>query len=145
MAEIGALLDALTDAISSQDEERVVRCFSPRAVFVTPAGVVEGREQIGWYFRQLFTAFPDMHNETTTWAVLDDTIVTEWTFSGTHTGPLLLPGGTEIMGTGRRVVLPAAGAYTMGDDGAFASGRVYYDQLAFYRQTGCDLRLRRTV
>ncbi|MEV4460442.1 nuclear transport factor 2 family protein [Microbispora sp. NPDC049633] len=145
MSEIGALLDALTDAISSQDEERVLRCFGTRAVFVTPAGVMEGHEQIGWYFRQLFTAFPDMHNETTTRTVLGDTIVVEWTFSGTHIGVLLLPGGTEITGTGRRVVLPAAGAYTMGDDGVFASGRVYYDQLTFYRQTGCDLRLRRTA
>ncbi|MEU8056179.1 ester cyclase [Microbispora bryophytorum] len=145
MTEIDALLDALTDAINSQDEERVLRCFATGAVFVTPAGVLEGHEQIGWYFRQLFTAFPDIHNEIITRAVLDDTIITEWTFSATHAGVLLLPGGTEIMGTGRRVVFPAAGAYTIGDDGVFASARVYYDQLTFYRQTGCDLRLRRTA
>ncbi|MBE3014613.1 nuclear transport factor 2 family protein [Microbispora sp. NEAU-D428] len=144
MAEIGALFDALTDAINVQDVYRVVHCFSPGAVFVTPGGVTEGHEQIGWYFRQLFTAFPDMRNEITAWTVLDDTIIAEWTFSGTHTGALLLPGGAEIAGSGRRIVLPAAGAYTM-EDGVFASGRVYYDQLALYRQTGCDLRLRRTA
>ncbi|WP_432870569.1 ester cyclase [Microbispora rosea] len=145
MAEINALLDAITDAISSHDEERLLRCFHRGAVVVTPAGVLEGHEQIGWYFRQLFTAFPDLHNEITTRAVLDDSVVTEFTFSGTHTGVLLLPGGTEVMGTGRRVVFPAAVSYTMGDDGVFASGRFYYDQVAFYRQTGCHLRLRRTV
>ncbi|MGW5264493.1 ester cyclase [Microbispora sp. NPDC004025] len=145
MAEIVALLETLADAINSHDEERVVRCFAAGAVFVTPAGVMEGHEQIAWYFRQLFTAFPDMHNVTTARAVLDDTVVVEWTFRGTHTGVLLLPGGTEITGSGRPVVFPAAGAYTMGDDGVFASGRVYYDQLAFYHQTGCDLRLRRTA
>ncbi|MEV4295663.1 ester cyclase [Microbispora rosea] len=145
MTEIGALLDAFTDAISSHDEERLLRCFQRGAVFVTPAGVLEGHEQIGWYFRQLFTAFPDLHNEITTWAVLDDSVVTEWTFSGTHTGVLLMPGGTEITGTGRRVVFPAASAYTIGDDGVFASARAYYDQVAFYHQTGYHLRLRRTA
>ena len=145
MTEIDALLDALIEAISSQDEERMLRCYSPGAVVVTPAGVMEGHEQIGWYFRQLFTAFPDVHNEITSRAVLGDTVVTEWMFRGTHTGVLLLPGGREITGTGRRVILPAAAAYTMGDDGLFASGRIYYDQLAFYRQTGCPLRLRRTA
>ncbi|WP_169950403.1 ester cyclase [Microbispora sp. H11081] len=143
MAEIAVLIETLADAINHHDEERLVRCFTPRAVFVTPAGVTEGHEQIGWYFRQLFIAFPDLRNESTAQAVLDDTVVVEWTFNGTHTGPLLLPGGTEVMGTGRRVVVPAASAYTMGDDGVFASGRVYYDQLTFYRQTGYDLRLRR--
>ncbi|XVQ87841.1 ester cyclase [Microbispora siamensis] len=144
MAEIGTLFDALTDAINAQDVERVVQCFSPRAVYVTPGGVTEGHEQIGWYFRQLFTAFPDLRNEITAWTVLDDTIIAEWTFSGTHTGALMLPDGTEITGTGRRVVFPAASAYTA-EDGAFSSGRVYYDQLAMYRQTGRDLRLRRTA
>ncbi|MEU8177604.1 SgcJ/EcaC family oxidoreductase [Microbispora hainanensis] len=145
MTEINALLDALIDAISSQDEERVLRCYSPGAVFVTPAGVLEGHEQIGWYFRQLFTAYPDTHNETTSRAVLGDTIVAEWTFEGTHTGVLLLPGGAEIMGTGRRVIFQAAAAYTLGDDGLFASGRIYYDQMTFFRQTGYHLRLRRTA
>jgi len=145
MPDINALLDTMTNAINCHDDERVVRCLSRRAVFVTPAGVIEGHEQIGWYFRQLFTAFPDVHNEITSRAVLGDTVVTEWMFRGTHTGVLLLPGGTEITGTGRRVILPAAAAYTMGDDGLFASGRIYYDQLAFYRQTGCPLRLRRTA
>ncbi|MBX6384704.1 MAG: nuclear transport factor 2 family protein [Microbispora sp.] len=144
MPDINALLDTMTNAINCHDDERVVRCLSRRAVFVTPAGVIEGHEQIGWYFRQLFTAFPDACNDIGTRAVHDDTIVTEWTFSGTHTGALLLPGGTELIGTGRRVVLPAAAAYTMDDDGVFASGRIYYDQLSFYRQTGYDLRLRRT-
>ena len=144
MAEIGALFDALTDGLNTQDDERVVRCFSPQAVYVTPGGVTEGHEQIRWYFLQLFTAFPDMHNENTSRAVMGDTVAAEWVINGTHAGPLLLPSGMEIMGTGRLVVFRGASAYTM-DNGLFASGRVYYDQLSLYRQTGYDLRLRRTA
>ena len=32
-----------------------------------------------------------------------DTIAAEWTWAGTHTGPLVLPDGTELSATGKRV------------------------------------------
>ena len=51
---------------------------------------------------------------------------------------MLLPDGTEIPGTGHPVRWTGCGMWTVEDD-RFATGRIYYDQLAPYMSLGCRL------
>ncbi|WP_370026944.1 ester cyclase [Planotetraspora sp. GP83] len=133
------LKDALFDAMNHHDVERALRCYGSEAVYVTPAGIAEGREQIAWHFEQWFTAFPDLC--ITAWYkdACDDPAVTEYTITGTHTGPFLLPNGLAAEGTGRHIAIRGACACST-EDGLIITDRDYYDQLELYSQLGFSLR-----
>ncbi|NAS26799.1 DUF4440 domain-containing protein [Herbidospora sp. NEAU-GS84] len=128
----------LSDAINAHDLPRLLGLYSPDAVLVAPAGIAEGRDQIAWFYEQAFGAFPDYRQ--TAWLEVpgDDPMVREWVFTGTHLGPLLLPDGREIEGTGRHVTVRAACmTYVVGD--LVVTHRDYYDQLELYSQLGFGL------
>ncbi|OPG11385.1 hypothetical protein B1L11_20415 [Microbispora sp. GKU 823] len=130
--------DAFAEALCTHDKRRLLDCFHPDAVIVTPVGMVEGHEQIEWYFGQFFSTVPDLTTEVTTMRVRGDTIAVEWVTSGSQSGVMLLPDGTEIPGTGRPVSWTGCGMWTV-EDGRFATGRIYYDQLRAYMSLGCRL------
>lgn len=139
MATFWDLKHWLTDAINMHDIRGILACYSPTAVYVTPSGVAEGHEQIAWMYEQFFTAFPDFH--VTAWFELGDCenpAVTEWTYTGTHKGPFLLPDGREIEGTGRHIALRAT-CSTFVTDGRIVTHREYFDQLELYSQLGFGL------
>jgi ketosteroid isomerase-like protein len=129
----------LADAVNAHDMPRVLACYSPDAVYVSPAGVAEGLEQIAWLHRHTFQGFPDFHM--TAWYELGDCenpAVTEWTYTGTHKGPFLLPDGREITATGRRITVRAT-CTTHVANAKITSHREYYDQLELYSQLGFGL------
>ncbi|MEW9527078.1 ester cyclase [Microbispora sp. NPDC049125] len=128
----------LSKAVNAHDLGRVIDCYSPDAVLVTPAGIAEGHDQIAWFYEAFLSAFADFR--VTAWyeAPCDEPAVTEWTITGTHTGPLLLPDGSVLEGTGRRVIVRAScAAYSDGDK--IITHREYYDQLELYTQLGIGL------
>jgi ketosteroid isomerase-like protein len=130
--------DRLYEAINDHDLSRVLEYYSPDAVLVSPMGVAEGHEQIAWVYEQLFNAFPDLR--ITAWYKVpyDDPAITEWTLTGTLTGPYMVPGGLEVTATGRHVaVRGACAAYV--EDGRVVTHREYYDQLELYSQIGFRL------
>ncbi|GAA3647218.1 hypothetical protein GCM10022224_007550 [Nonomuraea antimicrobica] len=126
-------------AVNDHDLRKVLDCYQPDAVYVTPAGIAEGHEQIAWLHNQFLRGFPDFHM--TAWFELgdcDNPTVTEWTYTGTHLGPFLLPDGQEIAATGRRIAIRATcNAHVT--DGRISSHREYYDQLELYSQLGYGL------
>ncbi|WP_239117042.1 ester cyclase [Planotetraspora phitsanulokensis] len=129
----------LADAINAHDVNRALEYFSPDAVVVSPSGVAEGREQIAWLYEQLFKGFPDF--TLTTWNEVSDTdapMVAEWVATGTHTGPFLLPDGSELEGTGRRITIRGACASFV-ENGRITTHREYFDQLEMYTQLGLGL------
>jgi ketosteroid isomerase-like protein len=130
--------DKLHDAVNEHDIEQIIECFAPDAVYVTPAGVVEGREQIAWYYEHLFAGFPDLRIVSWHKVVCDEPAVTEFTMAGTHSGPFLLPDGRVLEGTGRHITVRAAGAAFI-EDGKIITDRDYYDQLELYSQLGLSL------
>jgi predicted ester cyclase len=138
MADARKASELLYDSINRHDVHDVLRRFRPQAVLVGPAGVAEGHEEIAWHYEQLFTAFADL--AFTTWRTVDsgDPPMTEWTMTGTHTGPFLMPDGHTLEPTGRRVTIRGCAAYTL-EDGLIVTHRVYYDQLELYAQLGCAL------
>jgi ketosteroid isomerase-like protein len=129
----------LADAANAHDLPAVLACYSPNAVYVSPSGIAQGHEEISWVYQQLFRGFPDFHMAA--WFELgdwDNPAITEWTYTGTHTGPFLLPDGREITGTGRRITVRATCTAHVAD-GKIDSHREYYDQLELYSQLGFGL------
>ncbi|MFD0729817.1 ester cyclase [Planotetraspora mira] len=132
------LKDRVIGALNDHDLEATKQCFAPDAVYVGPVGTAEGREQIGWYFEHLLEAFPDL--QLTPWCkvpVCDPAVsaVSEYVMTGTHLGPFLLPGGSALKATGRRIAVRAAGMCTI-ENGLIISDREYYDQLELLSQLG---------
>ncbi|MBP2702533.1 ester cyclase [Microbispora sp. RL4-1S] len=139
MSTFWDLKHRLCDAINAHDMQGVLDCYSPDAVYVTPSGVAEGRDQIAWLYEQIFTAFADFH--AFAWFELadcDNPAVTEWTYTGTHTGPFLLPDGKEIEPTGRHIAIRATCTSHV-EGGKITTHREYFDQLELYSQLGYGL------
>jgi ketosteroid isomerase-like protein len=132
------ITDELISAFNEHDFETVAGFFGPRASYVCPGGIAEGREEIASYFALYFEGFPDIkltpHDE----VVCGDLVMFEWIVTSTHTGPFLLPTGEIIEATGRRVALRGCDIRTM-DNGLIASQQVYYDQLEMLTQLGIPL------
>ncbi|MBC6458748.1 ester cyclase [Actinomadura sp. HBU206391] len=140
MSTFWDLKHRLGEAINAHDLQGVLDCYRPDAVYVTPSGVAEGHEQIAWLYGHLFQGFPDLH--LTPWFELgdcDNPAVTEWTMTGTHTGPFLLPDGRVLDGTGRRITLRST-CSTFVEDGKIKTHREYFDQLELYSQLGFGLK-----
>ncbi|MEV4078440.1 ester cyclase [Nonomuraea fuscirosea] len=60
------------------------------------------------------------------------------TYTGANRGPLILPDGRPLEGTGRRITLRATCAAHVAN-GQIISHREYYDQLELYSQLGFGL------
>ncbi len=56
--------------------------------------------------------------------------------TGTHTGPFLLPDGSELEATGRRITLRGTCASFV-EDGKVVTHREYFDQLSCTRSSEC--------
>ncbi|WP_371781606.1 ester cyclase [Streptosporangium subroseum] len=127
--------DGLVAAFNAHDFETAASFFGPRAIYVCPGGIAEGREEIASYFALYFEGFPDIKITPHSWTSCEDLVVIEWTATGTHTGPFLLPTGGAVQATGRRVAVRGCDIRTVEDE-LIASQRVYYDQLEMLTQLG---------
>jgi steroid delta-isomerase-like uncharacterized protein len=79
-------------------------------------------------------AFPDSKMVVTNMIGNDDTVVIEFTGTGTHRGPLVTPQG-EIPPTGKHVEIP----FTEIDkirNGKVVESKIYYDALTMLQQVG---------
>jgi steroid delta-isomerase-like uncharacterized protein len=105
------------------------------AVHVDPNGRHVGGEAFATYNEQSDKPFSDIRLETSQLVQEGDTVVAEWTWRATHTGPMAMPDGTEIPPTGKTVELPGA---TVGRfaDGKFTTVRDYFDNAAVMSQLG---------
>ncbi|MFF3443217.1 ester cyclase [Streptosporangium sp. NPDC002721] len=128
----------LSEAVNAHDLHWVVEFYSPDAVLVSPAGIAEGREQITWVYEQFFKGFPDLHLTTWLETPCDNPVVAEWTLTGTHMGPFLLPDGREAEGTERRITIRGSCMAHVADD-LIVTHREYFDQLELYSQLGFGL------
>lgn len=65
-------------------------------------GVVQGREDVEQMIRDMHSAFPDFHITTDDMLAGDETVMLEWTITGTHEGEYMgaPPTGRELEVTG---------------------------------------------
>ena len=77
--------------------------YAEDAVQLMPEGIFEGRSAIHDRLARDLTAFPDATYTVASFVEQGDTFADEWTFVGTHTGPFLLPDGSQAPPSGKRV------------------------------------------
>jgi predicted ester cyclase len=131
------LLTKAFDRIDSGDVEGFLALQAADCEWVTPAGVLHGREAVQAYVGAWHEGFPvGKHEIERAYEVGADTICVEGCWYGTHTGTLPTPAG-DVPATGRDVQLPFA-LIVAGDLDAGQARRVaiYHDQLAFMTQLG---------
>ncbi len=109
--------------------------FAEDAVLVRPDRTAEGRTAIREAWAREKASFPDRTLAVDVLLEDGDTIVTEWTWVATNTGPFSLPDGTELPPTGRRITIRGMELARM-SDGKIREYRMYWDRLAIAQQLG---------
>jgi uncharacterized protein (TIGR02246 family) len=129
------VLDRNVQAVNARDAEAYLANQQPDVEFVLPGGVaLHGRDEIGAYIATMWSAFPDGTITFTAEVIAEDSAAVEITFTGTHTGPLISPGGS-VQPTGKRVNIHSVSILQI-RDGLVASEHVYLDQMDMLTQLG---------
>ena len=87
MATTVTVIEKLVAATNAHDIDRLVDCFSPAYVNVTPAHPARGfsgRDQVRRNWTSIFGAIPDVETCVVAHAVADEQLWTEWEMSGTR-------------------------------------------------------------
>src|SRR5262245_49084017 len=129
------LLDRYVELYNAGDLDGVIDLYAEDAVQLMPDGTFEGRSVIRDRLVKELAAFSDLAHRVVSYVEEGDAFADEWVFVGTHTGPLLLPDGTELPPTGKRVEVPGMELVRV-RDGKLVADNVYYDNLAIAAQLG---------
>ena len=129
------LLERYVELYNAGDLDGVMDLYADDAVQLMPDGTFEGRAAIRDRLAQELNAFSDLAHRFTSYVEEGDAFADEWVFVGTHTGPLVLPDGTEVPPTGKRVEMPGMELVKM-RDGKIVVDNLYYDNLAVAAQLG---------
>jgi len=117
------------------DVEGLVDLYTEDATLVTPFGTFEGRAAIHESFSRDKAAFPDRTMAVDVYVEQGDTLADEWTWVGMHTGPLVMPDGTELPPTGKRVEFKGMELLRF-RDGKIVVDHMYWDNMAAVVQLG---------
>lgn len=129
------LLDRYVERYNAGDLDGVMDLYADDAVQLMPDGTFEGRSTIRERLAQELNAFSDIAHRVESFVEQDDAFADEWTFVGTHTGPFVLPDGSEVPPTGKRVELRGMELVEV-RDGKIVVDNLYYDSLAAAAQLG---------
>jgi len=116
------------------DWDGVIATFEhPRYEMYGGGAVFDGEAAVRGYFAASRTPFPDQGNEVIAIAHAGDTVLVEFWLTGTHLGPLKIPGRTvEPTGKAFRIRMAASFEFAPGSDKIICE-RPYYDQFAVLR------------
>lgn len=136
MADNAEFVRSLYEAWNRRDFDTIAQACTPDTLItdVGSGATFRGPDGVLAYNTAWAEGFPD--GQITVDRVIEagDTVVAEFTGRGTHTGPLVGPGGT-IAPTGRSVTLHLCDVLDLGD-GTLHSQRAYYDSGALLAQLG---------
>ena len=100
-----------------------------------PGAPALNKEVARMYNEGFLPAFPDLHFDVQHTIANGSVVVTHWTATGTHTGPLATMSGQTIPPTGRKGVLSGV-LITEVKDGKIAREWTYWDQVTLLTQLG---------
>jgi predicted ester cyclase len=127
--------ERIVQLYNAGDLEGLVKCFTEDGVLVTPFGAAQGRAAILEAWGRSKAAFPDDSVAIDVVVEQGDTVASEYTWAGTHTGPLTMPDGTEVPPTGKRAECKCMDLVHV-RDGRLAMHHMYYDSMAVIGQLG---------
>ena len=124
------LIEAI-DGLNARDLEAYGRMFSPDVVVHSPGSTEPsiGRAARLEWVAGLLAAFPDAAVTIVGSFYAGDRGCVEFTFAGTHTGPLATADGGVVLPTNAWVAFPYVITYRYGDDDLAMEVREYFDQV----------------
>ena len=123
------------DAFNAQDADARAANLTPDTQVTLPGGTtLSGPEQVVAIARTFWEALPDGRISSEHEVAAGESVVTEGTLTGTHTGKFRNPQG-DIPASGNRVALRYVSVKQI-RDGKVAVERLYFDQLEFLHRSG---------
>jgi steroid delta-isomerase-like uncharacterized protein len=129
------LLERYVELYNAGDLDACMELYAEDASQRMHDGVFEGIDAIAERLARDLTAFPDAKYVVDSFFAEGGKFGDEWTFTGTNTGPLRLPDGSEIRPTGKPVEIKGM-EYVEVRDGKIVVDNLYYDFLAAVAQLG---------
>jgi steroid delta-isomerase-like uncharacterized protein len=137
MADAKQMARQSIDAFNKGRLDEWGKTVAEDAELVTPmAGTIKGREAIKGYFEQMRQTFPDAHIDIHNVIAEGNTVVVEYTFTGTQTGPMRTATGDTIPPTNKTLSGPALDIGVVDDKGQLKSLRQYFDTARGLQQLG---------
>ena len=129
------LLDRYVERYNAEDLDAVMDLYAEDAVQLMPDGIFEGRSTIRERLAQELSAFSEVAHRVESFVEQGDDFADEWTFVGTHTGPLSLPDGTDVPPSGKRLEIRGMELVKV-REGKIVVDNLYYDTSAVAVQLG---------
>lgn len=116
--------------------DEAIQDWAEDAELVTPWGPArKGRQAVAEYWRQMKESMPDAKVTIHKMIAEGDTVSTEYTFTGTNTGPLYMPTGEKLPATGKSITGLALDIGTI-ENGKVKSLHQYFDTVPGMVQLG---------
>ena len=135
MSDNKSLLERYVERYNAGDLDTIMDLYAEDAVQLMPDGIFQGRNAIRERLAKELAAFSDVRFGFTSFVEQDDAFADEWTFAGRHTGPLVLPDGSQLPPTGKRVEMKGMELVRV-LAGKIIVDNLYYDNLAVAAQLG---------
>jgi steroid delta-isomerase-like uncharacterized protein len=132
------LLDRYVERYNAGDLDAVMDLYAQDAVQIMPDGTFEGWSAVRERLAQELDGVTELDHTVRSFVEQGDTFADEWTFVGTHSGPLRLPDGRELPPTGKRVEIRGMELVQV-RDGKVVLNTLYYDTAAVMAQLGLVL------
>ncbi len=131
------VIERMVRAYNTRDWDLVEKLHSKSVVGVSPDRPEprKGREAIREEFIAFATAFPDSRLRMTRSFGQKDWVSGEFSFAGTHSGPLAGPGGQSIPATNRPLLMKYAVVYKL-KGGEITERHEYFDLMGMMAQLG---------
>ena len=135
MERYRSLLERYVELYNAGDLDGVMDLYAEHSSQLMPDGTFEGRSAIKDRLAKELASFSDIAHRYVSYVEQGDAFADEWVFVGTHTGPLVLPDGTELPPTGKRLEVKGMELVRM-KDGKIVVDNLYYDNVAVAAQLG---------
>jgi steroid delta-isomerase-like uncharacterized protein len=120
-------------ALSDGDVDGAVDLVADDGDFRSPMGQMPDKEAVRAFLGGFDAAFQDAHFDLEHVLEAEGLVAVEGVYRGTHNGPLLMPDGDILPGTGRKVRAPFVTMFEIAG-GKIRSHRPYWDVAGFMAQ-----------
>jgi steroid delta-isomerase-like uncharacterized protein len=134
MSKLTDVRDMHYKGVNAKDTDLVASTVADDVVTLTPQGEMQGIEAFRQFGEAFFKASPDAKISIERTFEDGDTLVTEGTYTGTHSGDLVSPEQT-LPASGNKFTFRYVDIMTF-KGGKIADHRIYWDNLSFMMQLG---------